>query len=60
VLELAESNFGFKARVGYESEFMLLQAAEPGSHIPFRAVDNSVYAQSSAFNNMASGKGRSR
>ena len=55
VLELAESKFGFKFRVGYESEFMLLREREPGSQPPFRPVDNSVYSQSSAFNAMAPG-----
>ena len=59
VLGVAESKFGFKFRVGYESEFMLLKAAEPGSALPFRPVDNSVYASSSALNDMAPGKHRS-
>jgi hypothetical protein len=59
VLGVAESKFGFKFRVGYESEFMLLKAAEPGSAVPFRPVDNSVYASSSALNDMAPGKHRS-
>lgn len=56
MLELAESKFGFKFRVGYESEFTLLRAAEPESQVPFKAVDNSVYSHSLAFNNMAPGE----
>ncbi len=59
MLGVAESKFGFKFRIGYESEFMLLRAAEPGSALPFRAVDNSVYASSSALNDMAPGKHKS-
>ena len=59
MLELAESKFGFKFRVGYESEFMLLRAAEPGSQVPFKPVDNSVYSHSYAFNAMAPGKSTS-
>ncbi len=55
VLDLAQSKFGFTFRVGYESEFMLLHRLEPGSHPPFRPVDNSVYSQSSSFNAMAPG-----
>ena len=55
MLELAESKFGFRFRVGYESEFVLLRAGQPGSSAPFAAVDNSLYAQSSAFNDMAHG-----
>ena len=57
VLDLAESKFGFKFRVGYESEFFLLREAELGSQPPFRPVDNSVYSSSSAFNAMAPGMG---
>ena len=56
MLELAESKFGFKFRVGYESELTLLRAAEPGSPVPFKPVDNSVYSHSMAFNNMAPGE----
>ena len=56
---MAEAKFGFKFRVGYESEFMLLKRAEPGSAVPFRPVDNSVYASSSALNDIAPGKHRS-
>lgn len=56
VLQLAGDKFGFRFRVGYESEFTLLRAAEPGSQVPFKAVDSSVYAQSSAFNAMAPGE----
>ena len=55
VLALAESKFGFKFRVGYESEFMLLREAAPGSQPPFRPVDTSVYCQSSSFNAIAPG-----